>query len=85
MALGKTRLGCVHLFMLKIEDSVSDMEVPFALDIGLAVPLVGRVDCLGLHRDTREPWGIEWKTTSELSTRFLEGFTFNPQVCAREG
>jgi len=65
---------------IRLDDQVSDWEVPFALDIGLDVPLVGRIDALCTHRDTGEPWCLEWKTTSELSTRFLDGFTINPQV-----
>jgi len=61
-------------------DRISPDEVPFAIDIGIDVPLVGRIDAVGRHRDTNELWGIEYKTTSELSTRFFAGFTFNPQV-----
>lgn len=67
---------------LQIEDSISPWEIPFALDIGLSVPLVGRIDGLCSHRDTGRFWGLEWKTTSEMSTRFFEGFTFNPQIIA---
>lgn len=58
----------------------SDFEVPFAIDIGLGIPLVGRIDALARHRDTREVWTVEFKTTSELSTRFFEGFRLNPQA-----
>ena len=61
-------------------ERISPDEVPFAIDIGIEVPLVGRIDAIGRHRDTNELWGIEYKTTSELSTRFFAGFTFNPQV-----
>lgn len=67
---------------LKIEDEVSDWEVPFALDIGLSVPLVGRIDALVRHRDTKRLWGLEWKTSSELSTRFIQSFQNSPQVIA---
>jgi hypothetical protein len=64
---------------LSIEDKVSDYEIPFAIDIGLDVPLVGRIDGWGRHRDTGEIWGVELKTSSELSARFLDSFQFNPQ------
>lgn len=66
----------------EIVDAVSPWEVPFAIDIGLDVPLVGRIDGLVRHRDSRKLWGLEWKTTGELSTRFLQSFTNSPQVIA---
>lgn len=59
--------------VIKAED-VSDYEVPFAIDIGLSVPLVGRIDALVRHRDSHKLWALEWKTASEVSARFLEGF-----------
>jgi hypothetical protein len=66
-------------WVIKVPDRVSDWEIPFAVDIGLDVPLVGRIDGWGRNRDTGELWAIEYKTTSELSTRFLESFNLNPQ------
>jgi hypothetical protein len=65
--------------VLSIEDKVNDYEIPFAIDIGLDVPLVGRIDGWGSHRDTNELWAIELKTSSELSPRFLDSFQLNPQ------
>lgn len=64
----------------QVSDVVNEYEVPFALDIGLSIPLFGRVDGLVRHRDTHELWGLEYKTTSELSARFPSQFTFNSQV-----
>jgi len=58
----------------------SEYEVPFAVDIGLPVPLVGLVDCLGKHRDTGKTWIVECKTSSELGQLFLQCFGMNPQV-----
>jgi hypothetical protein len=58
----------------------SPWEIPFALDIGLELPLVGYVDGLVKHRNTGELWALEWKTTSEDSARFLDGFRMNPQA-----
>lgn len=61
-------------------EKISFDEVPFAVDIGLPVPLVGRIDAVVTHRDTGEPFGLEYKTTSEFSQRFFEGFLINPQI-----
>ncbi len=58
----------------------SDMEIPFTLDLGLPIMLVGRIDGLGKHRSTGKLWTVEYKTTSECTPRFFEGFEFNPQV-----
>lgn len=66
--------------LVMVDDQTSDYEVPFALDLGLELPFCGRIDALVQHRDSGEYWGLEWKTTSEMSPRFLEGFTLNSQV-----
>ena len=63
-----------------IEDKVSKDEVAFAIDLGMSVPFVGRIDALGEHRGTKEWWGVEYKTSSELSDRFLSGFGLSPQI-----
>ena len=65
---------------LKVEEHNSKYEVPFAVDIGLDVPLVGLVDCLARHRDTNEMFVVEYKTTSQLGTMFLQAFNLSPQV-----
>jgi hypothetical protein len=67
--------------MITISDRTSPYEVPFALDFGLPFPLAGRIDAICRHRDTKELWGLEYKTTSELSDRFINSFRFNPQAC----
>lgn len=64
---------------VNITDRVSDYEIPFAIDIGLDVPLVGRVDGLCLHRDTKDLWALEFKTSQEVSARFFDAFTFAAQ------
>lgn len=66
---------------VKMEDGTSDWEIPFAIDIGIGVPLVGRIDALVRHRDTKALWALEWKTSSELSDRFLNSFENSPQAC----
>lgn len=64
----------------QVSDKISDYEVPFQVDIGLPIPLAGRIDALAIHRDTGKPWIIEWKTSSEMSARLLDGFCFSPQI-----
>lgn len=59
---------------------ISPWEVPFIIDIGLPLLLTGRIDGIGRHRDTKKLWGLEYKTSSEMSTRFFEGFLFSPQI-----
>jgi hypothetical protein len=64
---------------LKVQESVSDYEVPFAIDIGLPVPLVGRIDGLARHRDTKKLVVLEFKTCSQMSDLLFSGFRINPQ------
>lgn len=66
---------------LVAQDKISDWEIPFAINIpGLPIPLVGRID--GWCKTTLggDIWGLEYKTTSEMSGRFTSGFKRNPQV-----
>ena len=67
---------------LEISDGISDDEIPFAVDVGLPVPLVGRIDACGRHRDTGELYAVEYKTTSYLGTNFFMGFEYNLQILA---
>ncbi len=68
--------------LVRTTDAISEYEIAFAIDIGLPVPIMSRVDGLCRHRDTGELWALEFKTSSELSTRFFQGFIINPQVYA---
>jgi hypothetical protein len=70
-----------HLQKIKHPDKISDFEIAFSTNIpGLPLPFIGRVD--GWCRNQQgELWGLEYKTTSEMSERFLLGFKRNPQVC----
>lgn len=65
---------------IEVVEEVSDSEVPFAIDIGLDIPLVGRIDGLVEHRDTKRPWGYEFKTTGRLGANFFDSFEMNVQV-----
>ena len=61
-------------------------ELKFELDVGLRradfndVPLLGYIDNLGQHIDTQKKWIIEYKTSAELSGRFMTAFGLNPQI-----
>jgi hypothetical protein len=59
---------------------ISELEYRFAVDIGLEVPLVGRIDAIVKSRSTGQLWPWEFKTTSELGSRFLMGFDMSSQV-----
>jgi hypothetical protein len=48
---------------LHSDKTLSELEVPWAIDIGLDIPLVGRFDAFCQHRDTHEPWIWEFKTS----------------------
>ena len=65
---------------IQVDDSTNDWEVPFAIDIGLPIPLVGRIDGLVKHRDTKDDWGYEFKTTARLTASFFEQCELNVQI-----
>jgi len=64
---------------LEIDETTSDFEVPWAIDIGLSIPLVGRFDAFCQHRDTGDTWIWEFKTGSRIDARFFEAHDMNPQ------
>ncbi len=61
-------------------ESTNDYEIAFAIDVGLPIPIGGRIDGWCKHRDDGTWWGYEFKTTSRLNASFFEGFQMNPQV-----
>lgn len=63
-----------------LDDSVSPDELAFAVDIGLDLPFVGKVDAIGQHIHTGDYYAIEYKTTSRLGAGFLSSFNYNPQT-----
>ncbi len=65
---------------IKVDDQTSPYEIPFVIDIGLPIPLTGRLDGWCMHRDTGEYWGREFKTTSVLSTAMFDSLDMNPQL-----
>jgi len=66
--------------LIEISDRSSDWEIPFAIDIGLDIPLCGRIDGWAQHRDYDERYALEFKTSSEVSQRLTTGFEMNPQI-----
>jgi len=65
---------------IDIEERVSEDEVPFAIDVGIEVPVVGRVDRLGRNSQTGALWGVEYKTSREISSRYFDNFGLCPQT-----
>lgn len=65
---------------LRLNDKVSEYEIPIAVDIGLPVPLVVRIDAWGWDQDSQEEMVVEFKTSSEVSGRFMEGFEGSVQL-----
>jgi len=65
---------------VQVDDATSPYEIPFAIDIGLPIPLTGRLDGWCLHRDTGGFWGREFKTTSRLGGQMFDCLELNPQL-----
>lgn len=61
-------------------DLISENEVPFLIDIGATYPLAGRIDAIIRWKSTGQIWGMDFKTSSELSSRYFEGFWLSPQA-----
>lgn len=66
--------------VLNLPTKVSKWEVPFWMDIGAHLPIVGRMDGLGRLKLDNSLVPIEYKTTSETSPRFFTAFSFSPQL-----
>ncbi len=58
----------------------SDDEFAFAFDIDGTLPMVGRIDAVGVHTVGGNLWNVEYKTTSELGSRFAGLFELNSQI-----
>lgn len=61
-------------------ETISDNEVPFAIDIGGALPFCGRIDIPVEIAQTGELWACDYKTASEISGRLWECFDLNTQA-----
>lgn len=62
------------------DDKTSDYELNWAIDIGLDVPLVGRIDFPCVHRDSSDLYVGELKTASRLNQQLFEVHAMYPQT-----
>ncbi len=78
----KCSYECVKLNIDKIQtdDPASDGEVPFLIDIGAHYPYAGRIDMPVRLKANNTLWALDYKTSSEVSTRFFQGFENHPQA-----
>ncbi len=65
---------------IEVTEEVHEYEVPFAIDIGLPIPLVGRIDGIVEHRDTGRIWGYEFKTAGRMNANFFDSFEMHIQI-----
>jgi len=72
----------VHFPFSAPTELISENEVPFLIDIGARYPLCGRIDAVVEWLATHDLWAYDFKTSSELSPRFFDGFWHNPQACS---
>ena len=63
-----------------LAERVSSDETPFVFDIDRRQVVVGRIDNAARHTANGHLFCVEYKTTSELSLRFLHGFQSNIQI-----
>lgn len=65
---------------VKLEEDTSPYEIPFVIDVGLPVPIAGRLDGWVEHRDTKKRYAYEFKTTSRLTSSLFDSLELNPQL-----
>lgn len=59
---------------------ISENEVPFLIDIGAIYPFCGRVDMVVHHKLLNSLFAYDFKTSSEISPRYFEGFWHSNQA-----
>lgn len=65
----------------ELTDEYSDQEFGFVVELNESgIPFVGRIDAVARSKDTKQIWGVEYKTTSELAQRFMNAFDINSQI-----
>ena len=62
------------------KDKISLFEVPFAIDIGVPVPAIGRIDIPIRWKSTGHIFACDYKTTAEISGRFFDSFRNSAQT-----
>lgn len=60
---------------------ISKNEIPFLIDVGMKYPLAGRMDASVVWRASKALWAYDFKTSSEVSDRYFDGFWMSPQAC----
>jgi len=65
---------------VQLEEDTSPYEIPFVIDVGIAVPIAGRLDGWVEHRDSKTLWAYEFKTTSRLTSSLFDSLELNPQL-----
>ncbi len=63
-------------------DKISNIEVPFIIDIGGPLALAGRIDAPVKWLDDDTWWALDYKTASEISARYFKSFENAPQSVA---
>ena len=59
---------------------ISENEIPFLIDIGAIYPFCGRIDEGVYHKTLKAKFAYDFKTSSELSPRYFDGFWFCNQA-----
>jgi len=62
-------------------DIISPNELPFMVDIGGKLPIAGRIDAPVRWKQTGKLWTMDYKTSSEVSSRFFNNFNRATQSC----
>ncbi len=62
------------------QEKISQYEIPFAIDIGAAVPACGRIDLPIKWKSTEHIFACDYKTTQEISPRFFKCFANSAQA-----
>lgn len=70
----------VILGNVETTDKASFGEVPFLIDIGGCKPFAGRIDMPVRLNQTDTLWALDYKSSGEVSERFLNGFRNHPQA-----
>ncbi len=65
---------------VETDDIASEGEVPFLIDIGAHYPFAGRIDMPVRLKANNSIYALDYKTSSEVSSRFFDGFENHPQA-----
>ncbi len=77
---GRSPYEVMHFpFASPTKEKISDNEVPFLIDIGADLPAAGRIDVPVKWESLGNLWALDYKTASEVSSRYFDNFFFAPQ------